>query len=290
MIKRDKNGIIIRNFKDEEILYKVLYIFPFNSDTKRMGIIIKKDDQYVFYEKGADTVMKNIIKVNDWVEEETDNMARDGLRTLVVAKRVLPELEFQKFARAYNKARKSLVDRNELMLAVQSSLENDLDIVGITVVEDKLQDKVKQTLECIRNAGIKIWMLTGDKIETAISIAFSSRLLTKHDHYTIIVKCKSKEEIDKDLTRLSLGGFNALVIDGCRYSPTQKALMASRLRIKAKETVLCIGDGRNDVSMITSADIGVGIEGSSISQSTRLDELHFSSVSLSLKSPGTDED
>ncbi|KAL4721539.1 hypothetical protein ACJJTC_001075 [Scirpophaga incertulas] len=222
--------------------------------------------------------------------KRTDNMARDGLRTLVVAKRVLPELEFQKFARAYNKARKSLVNRNELMLAVQSSLENDLDIVGITVVEDKLQDNVKQTLECIRNAGIKIWMLTGDKIETAISIAFSSRLLTKHDHYTIIVKCKSKEEIDKDLTRLSLGGFNALVIDGCRYSPTQKALMASRLRIKAKETVLCIGDGGNDVSMITSADIGVGIEGSSISQSTRLDELHFSSVSLSLKSPGTDED
>ncbi|KAL4721241.1 hypothetical protein ACJJTC_013586 [Scirpophaga incertulas] len=174
--------------------------------------------------------MKNIIKVNDWVEEETDNMARDGLRTLVVAKRVLPELEFQKFARAYNKARKSLVDRNELMPA---------------------ETKLKQP----------------------ISIAFSSRLLTKHDHYTIIAKCKSKEEIDKDLTRLSLGGFNALVIDGeslsiviehyldrfidvaknlhcligCRYSPTQKALMASRLRIKAKETVLCIGDGGNDV-------------------------------------------
>ncbi|KAL4709151.1 hypothetical protein ACJJTC_015800 [Scirpophaga incertulas] len=209
--------------------------------------LLTKHDHYTIIAK---------CKSKEEIDKDLTRLSLGGFNALVidvVAKRELPELEFQKFARAYNKARKSLVDRNELMLAVQSSLENDLDIVGITVVEDKLQDKVKQTLECIRNAGIKIWMLTGDKIETAISIAFSSRLLTKHDHYTIIAKCKSKEEIDKDLTRLSLGGFNALVIDGeslaiviehyldrfidvaknlhcligCRYSPTQKALMAS---------------------------------------------------------------
>lgn len=294
MIRRDNGKIVIKDLRGEESEYKIFYVFPFNSDTKRMGIIVMKDNEYVFYEKGADTVMKSIIQENDWVEEETDNMAREGLRTLVFAKKVITKAEFNKFSKAYEKAKKSLVDRNELMLSVQCNLEKDLAVIGITGVEDKLQDRVRQTLECIRNAGVKIWMLTGDKIETAISIAFSSRLLTKNDQYTVIAKCSTKEEVDKYLTHLSIGGFNALVIDGqslaliidhfldrfidiakdlhcligCRYSPTQKALMASKLRIKAKETVLCIGDGGNDVSMITSADVGVGIEGKEGSQAS----------------------
>lgn len=294
LVKRDNHKIVIKDIRGVEIEYKILYTFPFNSDTKRMGIILQKDDEYIFFEKGADTVMKSIIKENDWVEEETDNMAREGLRTLVIAKKTISRSEFEVFAKAYDKAKTSLVDRNELMLAEQQGLEKDLDVIGLTGVEDKLQDKVKQTLESLRNAGIKIWMLTGDKIETAISIAFSSRLLTKIDQFMVIAKCTTKEEIEKHLINLSTRGYNSLVIDGislaiiiehflprfidiaknlhclvgCRYSPTQKAIMALSLRKHAHETVLCIGDGGNDVSMITSADVGVGIEGKEGSQAS----------------------
>jgi len=305
MVKRDNFKIVIRDSRGVEMEYKVLYVFPFNSDTKRMGIIIQKDGQYVFFEKGADTVMKNIIRENDWIEEEADNMAREGLRTLVIAKKVISNAEFKKFSKAYEKAKTSLTERNELMLVEQCSLEHDLDAIGLTGVEDKLQDKVRQTLECIRNAGIKIWMLTGDKIETAISIAFSSRLLTKNDQYMVISKCKSKAEADRHLDQLGSRGYNSLVIDGesvavmiehcfdrfidlaknlhcligCRYSPTQKALMASRLRIRAQETVLCIGDGGNDVSMITSADVGIGLEGKEGSQASLAADFSLKSFS-----------
>lgn len=294
LIKRDTLKMVIKDSKDVENVYKILYTFPFNSDTKRMGIIVQKDDEYIFFEKGADTVMKSIIKENDWIEEETDNMAREGLRTLVFAKKVISSSEFDAFRSAYEQAKSSLMDRNEKMLTEQKKLENNMEIVGLTGVEDRLQDNVKQTLESIRNAGIKIWMLTGDKIETAISIAFSSRLLTRSDQYLIISNCKSKEEIENNLNLLSSRGYNCLVIDGtsleliienylarfidiaknlsclvgCRYSPTQKSIMASSLRLRAKETVLCIGDGGNDVSMITSADVGVGIEGKEGSQAS----------------------
>ncbi|ELA42888.1 phospholipid-translocating P-type ATPase, flippase [Vittaforma corneae ATCC 50505] len=305
LVARDNHKMHIQNPKGEIVTYEILYTFPFNSDTKRMGIILKKDDEYIFFEKGADTVMKSIVKENDWIEEETDNMAREGLRTLVIAKKVISESEFSKFAKAYNTAKMSLVNRNEKMLEEQCKLEKDLDVVGLTGVEDKLQDKVKQTLESLRNAGIKIWMLTGDKIETAISIAFSSRLLTKNDHYMIIANCTSKDEIKKNLDALSTRGFNSLVVDGaslaviidhfldrfidiskglhclvgCRYTPTQKAIMAAALREKANETVLCIGDGGNDVSMITQANVGVGIEGKEGSQASLAADFALKSFS-----------
>lgn len=291
---RDNRHLHVQNPRGDVITYKILYTFQFNSDTKRMGIILKKDDEYIFFVKGADTVMKSIVKETDWIEEETDNMAREGLRTLVIAKKSLSESEIQKFEKAYNMAKMSLTDRNEKMLAEQCKLEKDLDVVGLTGVEDKLQDCVKQTLESLRNAGIKIWMLTGDKIETAISIAFSSRLLTKNDHYMIIAKCTSKQEIEGHLDALSSRGYNSLVVDGtsleviidnfldrfidisrdlhclvgCRYTPTQKAVMAASLRERANERVLCIGDGGNDVSMITQANVGVGIEGKEGSQAS----------------------
>lgn len=294
LVGRDSRKIIIKNVKDELVTYQILYVFPFNSDTKRMGIILKKDNEYIFFEKGADTVMKNIVKESDWVEEETDNMAREGLRTLIVAKKAISQEEFAKFTKRYEAARMLLVDRNEKMLEEQCKLETKLDVVGLTGVEDMLQDGVKQTLESLRNAGIKIWMLTGDKIETAISIAFSSRLLTKNDHYLIISNCTTKEEMETNLKALKTRRYNALVLDGlslsviiehfldsfietaktlhclvgCRYTPTQKALMALKLREQENETVMCIGDGGNDVSMITQANVGVGIEGKEGSQAS----------------------
>jgi len=308
LVGRDNRHLHVQNPKGDVVTYEILYTFQFNSDTKRMGIIVKKDGEYIFFVKGADTVMRLIVKETDWIEEETDNMAREGLRTLVIAKKIISESEFRKFEKAYNIAKMSLVDRNEKMLEEQCKLEKDLDVVGLTGVEDKLQDKVKQTLESLRNAGIRIWMLTGDKIETAISIAFSSRLLTKNDHYMIIAKCKSKEEMEENLNALSSRGYNSLVVDGasleiiidhfldrfidisknlhclvgCRYTPTQKAIMASSLREKANERVLCIGDGGNDVSMITQANVGVGIEGKEGSQASLAADFalkNFSDVS-----------
>ncbi|GAH03444.1 unnamed protein product, partial [marine sediment metagenome] len=190
------------NFVDStecEIKYGIIHVFPFNSDVKRMGIIVKRMGNvpsdlspYVFFLKGADMVMKEIVEENDWVEEETDNMAREGLRTLIVAKRELSEDEFHRFNKEYLNAKMTIKNRAQNMLAVQESLETNLTLFGLTGVEDKLQDQIKETLESLRSANIKIWMLTGDKIETAISIAKSSRLMSKNDQYMVISNCTSK--------------------------------------------------------------------------------------------------
>merc|ERR1712142_62311 len=146
-----------------------------------MGIILrdKETGEIVFYMKGADTVMSSIVQYNDWLMEEVDNMAREGLRTLVVSKKTLSEEQYADFEQRYQAAKLSVVNRAAQVAAVVESLERDMELLCVTGVEDKLQDNVRNTLEQLRNAGVKVWMLTGDKLETATCIAKSSRLVSK---------------------------------------------------------------------------------------------------------------
>lgn len=107
-------------------------------------------------------------------------MAREGLRTLVVARKRLSEDLYNDFSTALSAAKISTLDRNTAIQdTISKYLEVDLELLGLTGVEDKLQDDVKNTLEVLRNAGLKIWMLTGDKIETATCIAVSSKLVAR---------------------------------------------------------------------------------------------------------------
>ena len=150
--------------------FEVLDIFPFTSESKRMGIVVREvsSGEVTFLQKGADVVMARIVQRNDWLEEECANMAREGLRTLVIGRKRLSEQTYQAFKDRYHMASIQLQGRNEAMTEVVAEfLERDLELLGLTGVEDKLQDDVKSTIELLRNAGIKIWMLTGDKMETA---------------------------------------------------------------------------------------------------------------------------
>lgn len=159
-----------------------------------MGIIVRdtQSGEITFLQKGADVVMTRIVQRNDWLEEECANMAREGLRTLVMARRKLSEQSYTLFKERYHEASIKLEGRNEAMAAVVSELlERDLELLGLTGVEDKLQDEVKSTLELLRNAGIKIWMLTGDKIETATCIAISTKLVARNQYIHQVAKCSS---------------------------------------------------------------------------------------------------
>lgn len=161
--------------------YEILNVFPFTSETKRMGIIVKdtKTNTITFYMKGADAVMARIVQANDWLEEECGNMAREGLRTLVFGKKDLTEEDYENFSARLTKAKTTIQNRAANVQAVIETLEENLELIGLTGVEDKLQPGVQQTLEMLRNAGLKIWMLTGDKIETATCIAISAGLISK---------------------------------------------------------------------------------------------------------------
>ena len=105
------------------------------------------------------------------------NFAKEGLRTLLVVQKTLSEAEYAAWNADYQRAVNSLQDRDQKVDECSARLECDFDLVGSTALEDKLQDGVPETIEMIRQAGIKLWVLTGDKIETAINIGYACRLL-----------------------------------------------------------------------------------------------------------------
>lgn len=201
-----------------------------------MGIVVRDtaSGELSFLQKGADVVMACIVQRNDWLEEETANMAREGLRTLVVARRRLSEATYEDFKTRHHAASVRLEGRNEAMATVVAdTLERDLELLGLTGVEDKLQDDVRGTLELLRNAGIKIWMLTGDKIETATVIAISTKLVARNQYIHQVSKCeftnsafltfcsyfcwcsvKTAEEVQNELDFLQNKLDCCLVIDG----------------------------------------------------------------------------
>lgn len=291
LIYRDRELIKLQLGQGQIVEYEILNIFPFSSETKRMGIIVKdkQTGEVTFYEKGADMMMARIVLPNDWLDEESSNMAREGLRTLALGRRKLTPEQYASFNTAYNDARIAMSNRAAAMQKVQEDiLEHDVELLALTGVEDKLQDNVKMTLELLRQAGIKIWMLTGDKIETASNIATSTRLFGRHQKIHTIQGCPS-DQIDEQLDILQHGRHDiGLVIDGpslqtfldsprkteffaicselpavvcCRCTPTQKADIAEQLKFQTKRRIACIGDGGNDVSMIQAAHIGIGIVG-----------------------------
>ncbi|KAG8683682.1 putative aminophospholipid-translocase, partial [Ceratobasidium sp. 395] len=250
------------------LVYNVLALFPFTSESKRMGIVVQSADTHeiMFVQKGADTVMARLVQRSDWLEEETANMAREGLRTLVCARRRLSAVEWSTFETAHKAASVRLEGRAEAMAEVVGNhLERGLELLGLTGVEDKLQEDVRATIELLRNAGIRIWMLTGDKVETATCIAISTKLVARNQYIHQIAKL-----IDGESLQLCLEHFENEFVEiatklsavvACRCSPTQKADVARLIRRYTRRRVCCIGDGGNDVSMIQAADVGVGIVG-----------------------------
>ncbi|KAF2491497.1 phospholipid-translocating P-type ATPase-like protein [Lophium mytilinum] len=301
LLQRDRHSMSLQSVETGKLVVRVriLNVFPFTSEGKRMGIVVKfysgtassptEDDGDIwFYQKGADTVMSTIVAANDWLDEETANMAREGLRTLVVGRKKLSAGIYEEFLSKYSQAALALHNRDTALAdVVKAYLENDLELLGVTGVEDKLQKDVKSSLELLRNAGIKIWMLTGDKVETARCVAVSSKLVARGQYVHTIAKMKRKDLAHDSLDFLRGKPDACLLIDGeslalmlthyreqfisiavtlptvvaCRCSPTQKADVAKLIRAYTKKRICCIGDGGNDVSMIQAADVGVGIVG-----------------------------
>jgi len=114
------------------------------------------------------------------VEETLDhiyNFANEGLRTLFLAQRVILPLDYEEWNKKYQAALQSLQNREENISYVAELIEKNFTLIGSTAIEDKLQDEVEDTISFIKSAGVKLWVLTGDKIETAINIGFSCNLL-----------------------------------------------------------------------------------------------------------------
>ena len=145
-----------------------------------MSAVFKTPDgKHVVYAKGADMMMAQNcgVEIPAVAARHMQEFAVAGLRTLVVARKEISALEFRQWKQQYDDAKKDLVNRGERLAEAAEKLERGMEYVGVTAIEDKLQDGVPDAIASLRAAGIKIWVLTGDKEETAINIGKSCQLL-----------------------------------------------------------------------------------------------------------------
>ncbi|XP_035765147.1 probable phospholipid-transporting ATPase IIA [Neolamprologus brichardi] len=262
LVGRDQSSMQLRTPTGQILNFTILQIFPFTYESKRMGIIVRDEStgEITFYMKGADVVMSGIVQYNDWLEEECGNMAREGLRVLVVSKKSLTEEQYQDFEARYVQAKLSVHDRSLKVATVIESLEMEMELLCLTGVEDQLQTDVRPTLEILRNAGIKVWMLTGDKLETATCTAKNAHLITRNQDIHIFRPVTTRGEAHLELNAFRRKHDCALVISGDSLEVCLKYYEYEFMEL-ACQCPAVVWDGGNDVSMIQEADCGVGVEG-----------------------------
>ena len=169
------------NFTEIELLY----LIEFSSDRKRETVIVKDKGVIKLYCKGADSIIKartspntpqQILKQGEYY---VDKFSKQGFRTLFISMKILSQSEYDNFMQEVKVASTSLDEKEELLANAYEKVENNLYIIGATIVEDKLQENVPETIRDLRLANIKIWMLTGDKMDTAENIGKSCNLISE---------------------------------------------------------------------------------------------------------------
>nr|XP_045605910.1 phospholipid-transporting ATPase VA-like [Procambarus clarkii] len=327
--------------------YDVLHVLPFDSNRKRMSIIVRHPEtqEKILYCKGADSaILENLSRSVDdktkfrifRTEQHLNGYSKKGLRVLCMAKRILTDPEYEDWAMKHKDAENSLSGREHKLEDSYNRIEKNMKLIGATGIEDRLQDGVPETIQALRNAGIVVWVLTGDKQETAINIAYSCALFVPNMEI-LKLNARTKDQAERTIqfylqqieqqeevwqhavmqgaagatqgaavsngvTSVSSSVHNnghrqsgppkqrGLVVDGrtlvyildrranlkkafltlagkcgavlcCRATPLQKSLIVRSAKDSLKVLTLAVGDGANDVSMIQTADVGIGISG-----------------------------
>ncbi|XP_071436509.1 phospholipid-transporting ATPase IC isoform X2 [Pithys albifrons albifrons] len=338
--------------------YEVLAILDFNSDRKRMSVIVREAGGKIrLYCKGADTVIYERLHPSnpkrEATEEALDVFANETLRTLCLCYRDISQDEFDVWNKKFVEASLATSNRDEALDKVYEEIEKNLILLGATAIEDKLQDGVPETISRLSKADIKIWVLTGDKKETAENIGFSCELLTEEtaicygEETSALLQTRLENQRNRagSSTHSSLrmnepffqgSKDRALIITGswlneillekkkkkkklklkfprtaeekkkqaekrrraeaykeqqqqnfvdlacecravicCRVTPKQKAMVVELVQKYKKAVTLAIGDGANDVNMIKTAHIGVGISGQEGMQAVMSSDYSF---------------
>ncbi|KAF2489741.1 phospholipid-translocating P-type ATPase [Lophium mytilinum] len=234
--------------------------------------------------------------------QHINDFATEGLRTLLYGYRFIDEQEYISWKKVYLDATTSLINRQDMIESAGDHIEQNLDLAGATAIEDKLQKGVPESIDKLRRASIKMWMLTGDKRETAINIGHSCRLIkdyssvtvldhesgevaqyiadailningSKVAHSVIVVDGQTLATIYEDKHLTALFFDLAVLADSvicCRASPSQKAGLVKGIRKRVRKSItLAIGDGANDIAMIQEAHVGIGITGKEGLQAAR---------------------
>ncbi|XP_064886127.1 phospholipid-transporting ATPase VB isoform X1 [Columba livia] len=219
LVSRTPEQVTVRLPQGTLLTFDILYTLGFDSVRKRMSVVVRHplSKEIVVYTKGADSVIMDLLedsakddisaekrmkRIKEKTQKHLDYYARDGLRTLCIAKKVLNEDDFLKWANFRREAEAAIDNREELLMETAQHLETKLTLLGATGIEDRLQDGVPDTITALREAGIQIWVLTGDKQETAVNIAYSCKLLKQGD--TVFTINTESKETCESLLNLTL--------------------------------------------------------------------------------------
>nr|XP_019958653.1 PREDICTED: probable phospholipid-transporting ATPase VB [Paralichthys olivaceus] len=316
LLARTPDSVTVRLPSGEDLVFEVLDTLAFDSNRKRMSVLVRHPitRECVLYTKGADYAIMELLgtpyaehlrgtkrNIAADTQHHLDCYAKEGLRTLCITKKVVSDKAYASWSLNRQRAQAAIENREELIMDNAVQLETNLSLLGATGIEDRLQESAPDTIVALREAGIQVWVLTGDKPETAVNIGYACRLLEDED-LVINMSCKNKiictsildctlEEVRRygeDPRNVDTTPDISLVIDGrtlamvlssdlqdrfvdlakrcrsvlcCRVTPLQKSSMVKLVREKLKVMTLAVGDGANDVNMIQAADIGIGISG-----------------------------
>ncbi|KAL6726764.1 hypothetical protein Aduo_008700 [Ancylostoma duodenale] len=312
LLRRRFDEIVVHlRASGQTMKYKLLHTLPFDSDRKRMSVVVQEcsgKKRVLLLTKGADATVLPILS-NEYAtslkgeeevfkaQEHLSDYAREGLRTLCLGIKHWKDEDYQSWRALHEEAELDPHHRENLLRDSTLKAEQDVDLLGVTAIEDRLQEGVPECIHLLREAGICVWVLTGDKVETAVNIAFSSRLFSSAMDLLNIgangVRSVS-DLLDEHLIRVGRAGeiteeaafglvLNASCLDYCldphneerfvrllkscrsvlccRATPIQKASLVKLAKTRLNGKVLAIGDGANDVSMIQCSDVGVGLSG-----------------------------
>eukprot|EP00425_Heterocapsa_triquetra_P004046 CAMPEP_0195063208 /NCGR_PEP_ID=MMETSP0448-20130528/9627_1 /TAXON_ID=66468 /ORGANISM="Heterocapsa triquestra, Strain CCMP 448" /LENGTH=1045 /DNA_ID=CAMNT_0040094037 /DNA_START=349 /DNA_END=3486 /DNA_ORIENTATION=+ len=297
--------------EEDHQIFTVLCEIPFTSERKRMTVVVEYGEELYCICKGADNVMGPLCD-EPFSASSLEHLMRYsklGLRTLGFASKILERDFYEGWQKKWQAALTAGEGREEAMAACAADIEHSLMLAGISAIEDKLQEGVPEAIVTIKAAGIRFWVLTGDKTETAVEIVRACQLFTEDMTLAYMVDCQDPshalqllEAAKRKLDGISDGG---LIIDGtfvhsvlrtdngsqtlyelaiasracvcCRLSPQQKRKLVELVKAQNKRGItLAIGDGANDVSMIQGAHVGVGIRGKEGDQAVQASDIAIS--------------
>ena len=302
--RSSKGEEVLISVNGEHRVFTVHHVIEFSAERKRMSVLCEHCGLVYCITKGADSIMCPLLtEPLGQSEEQLRSFSQMGLRTLVVASKEVPN--YASWQDKWLSLKASLGSREELA-EHESTMEQGLQFVGISAVEDKLQDQVPEAVAQLKDANIRLWVLTGDKTETAVDIAFSCNLFSKGTELVFLTTSTCNAPLheclasaQKRLEQTCCG----LVIDGqtlqrileekaeealfklaiksrscvcSRLSPAQKRQLVDAVRKHSSSITLAIGDGANDVPMILGAHLGIGLRGKEGSQAVQACDVAIS--------------
>ncbi|CAJ1343323.1 unnamed protein product [Effrenium voratum] len=305
----DDQEEIVLSGPDGDRVFVLRHVIEFNAERKRMSVLCEHNGAVYCLTKGADSIMSPLLTtpLGAWEEDQLRSFSQLGLRTLVVASKKVAPADFARWEAAWSEAQNSMQNHKERVAQVGADMEKELQLAGLTAVEDRLQDGVPEAIATLKAAGIRLWVLTGDKTETAVDIAYSCNLFSKDMDLAFVCNCRTGEDIQMKLQEakqvMENGKPSGLVLDGqtlklifqqglavelyelamlsrccvcSRLSPAQKRQIVEEVRKNSGAITLAIGDGANDVPMISGAHLGIGIRGKEGSQAVQASDIAIS--------------